>query len=232
MRTTYEIIVDQNQLIDFIDWLPELNEGEAFCATLFARKKYAPVANLKSDKAQLTRIVAQDKDWLLNKIRRMEVSLGSYFVKGVEVPQESLALYITQNPRCLIKATKDATRRLQELSWMKYNGYNPHAETMSCIQRAKSRTVWVDFDFDVEYTYLRSILKELKHHVNMDATKIISSRGGYHVMVNPSLVLPEHKNTWFKGISSMVGVDSGNIGDNMIPVVGTYQGGHVPTFLN
>jgi hypothetical protein len=233
MQYCYSVITDRNKFIDFIQWLPELNEGEAYYASLFARKKYAnSIANLKSDKGQLTRIVAQDKDWLFNKIQRMEVPLNAYRMKdGIVVPQEALALYITHNPRCLIKATKDSVKRLQDLSWSNYKTYQPHAEVMSCIQRSKSRTVWVDFDFDIPTDSYDKLIESLQKVINLSALRILKTRGGYHVLVKPQLVVSQYTTSWYNNIMAIDGCDIPNLGDNMIPVVGTYQGGFTPHFI-
>ena len=36
----YKIITDKEKLLDFINWLPELRNGECYYVSLLARKKY------------------------------------------------------------------------------------------------------------------------------------------------------------------------------------------------
>jgi len=38
----YKIIYDEETLINFINWLPDLKDNEIFYLSLFCRKKYAP----------------------------------------------------------------------------------------------------------------------------------------------------------------------------------------------
>lgn len=57
----YKIIQDEEAFREFIDWLPDLEDGEQFYYALFARSKYAPNSGLKSDKAQLARGVSEKR---------------------------------------------------------------------------------------------------------------------------------------------------------------------------
>jgi len=224
----YTIITDEKILKDFIDWLPNPSEDETYYCCLFARSKYCKnLTHINSDKAQLKRFTSS-KELLFKKIKQLECPIGSYYQKKNVVPQEALALYITVNPRNNIKAAKNALIRLVHLVTGENHGYSLHAEMMSEVQKAKSRTEYVDFDFDnVEP---EEVLKQITGNnlVNLDAVKVLKTRGGFHLLVSPQKVDYDHKNSWHKSISSL-GPDIK--GDNMIPVPGTYQGGFTPHFL-
>ncbi|MEM7163785.1 MAG: hypothetical protein AAF487_15260, partial [Bacteroidota bacterium] len=141
----YEIIADEEQLNQFIDWLPDLKENEKYYVCLFARKKYSEDPRIKADKAQLKRFTS-NKDRLVDKIRQLEIPVGYWKLKETEAPQNALALYISVNPRSMKKATEMMGKRCWDL--IKSEKYNLHAEAMTCIQKSKSRTCYVDFDID------------------------------------------------------------------------------------
>lgn len=233
----YQIIKDEKILRDFIDWLPKLKPHEVYYLCLFARSKYSKgIAHIKSDKAQLKRFTS-DKEWLFNKIKQLECPIGSYTAKEVgggqiPVPQEALALYITTTPRNMITATKESIKKLQDLSWQPYNGYNPHAEIMSEIQKAKSKTQLVSFDFDLPKDKFNKDFFETV--LNKEAINILETRGGFHVIVETNKVEAQYRKTWYTEFTKYLASDSedhDNKGDIMMPVPGTYQGGFVPHFI-
>jgi hypothetical protein len=219
----YKIIQDEVLLQEFIDWLPELQKNETYYVCLFARNKYAP--ELKGDKAQLKRFTST-KEYLFDKIKQLECEVGSYKVKAVTVPQEALALYITPNPRDLEKASKNALIRFAELITRPYNGYNPHQEVMTEIQKAASRKVYFDLDFD--NVALDVTLEKLESLINMDCVKIVKTRGGFHLLIELGKLDKAFEKSWYKNLGSLEGCDVR--GDNLLPVVGCSQGGFVPLF--
>lgn len=228
----YKIIKDEALLRGFIDWLPELEPHEKYYMCLFARSKYCKdIVHIKSDKAQLKRFVT-DKKRMYEKIKQLEVEIGAYKQKEIGIPEEALALYITPNPRNMWKASVNTMVKLAQAIRDENILMSPHQEALSEVQKAKSRTCFVDFDFDIkdetEMDYIQ-VLSQVFKHVNKEAITLLSTRGGFHCLVDPKKVSPEFKNKFYQGLSSISGVDQ--TGDQMIPVVGCTQGMYTPHFL-
>ena len=156
----------------------------------------------------------------------MECALGSYTSKDQPIPQEALALYITPNPRSMQLATKKALIRFAELITKDYNGYNPHQEVLSELQKAVARKIYFDLDFD-EVDLVKT-LKEVYQHINRDAVHIVKTRGGFHLLVELAKIDKGLAKSWHQGLSSIEGCDVR--GDNLLPVPGCVQGGFVPHF--
>lgn len=225
----YEIVKDESVLLDFINWLPKLEESEIYYLCLFARNKYCKgTTHIKSDKQQLKRFTST-KERMFEKIKQLECEYGAYKQKDTIIPQEALALYITVNPRNLWKATFNSLVTLSKCIQNNNRQINPHQQVMSDIQRAKSRTCYIDVDIDNKCTLI-SLQHYLKGIINMDAVCILETRGGYHVLIDPEKVEVWYKKTWYKNLSKLEGIDQ--IGDQMIPVPGCSQGNFIPKFVN
>lgn len=223
----YKIILDDDKLKEFIDWLPDLNINEKFYLALFARKKYcAEVKYIKTDKAQVKRALTT-KENLYYKIKQMEVPLNSYVLKDITIPQEALALYISVNPRCMEKGTRQSLIKFANLLALKYNGYNPVAEALSEVHKAVSRKIYFDYDFD--NVNLESTIEQIRKVLPEDAFKTIITKNGFHVLVELKKIDKKLSHTWYHGMSKIEGCDVR--GDNLIPVVGCTQGGFTPKFL-
>lgn len=224
------IIRNTTEFMGFVDWLPELHEGECYYVSLFARKKYHPSA--KNDKFACKRFVATSKYWLIRKIKHLELHDKFAYVNknGTAVHPNALALYISLNPRSLFKAQQLLLMEMAESISLHRTNVNPASVALSCIQKLPSRKILVDFDFDVDHERMPIILRDIFRGINQDACKTMITRGGFHLIVNPSFIEEEYKCTWYQHISKFEGCDVK--GDNLIPVVGCRQGDYVPTFLS
>lgn len=238
-KECYSIIKDRQSLIDFIEWLPDLKEDETFYVCLMARKKYCKDLIKANDKQQLKRFTA-NKNNLLQKIDQLEIPLGKWLLRDKQpAPEKSLVLYINPNPRHMVKATWKMDKKIRKLLKNNSKGYNIHAEAMSCIQKAKSKSFCVLFDIDskdIDLNEMSSILPKRYY-------KVLETRGGYHIIVdsnipkglytidpkNPSNTI-SYRN-WYIKICETYKNDIDQTGDQMIPVVGCTQGGFVPKFV-
>lgn len=230
----YQIIKDEEKFKKFIEWLPELEKGETYYVCLFARNKYcSDITHISSDKAQLKRFTTS-KEYLFQKVKQLEVEVGSYYVKEKPAPQESLALYISPNPRSYEKAAKKGLIKLVELITRPYDGYNPHQEIMSEIQKACSRKVRLNIDIDIikelkPIDVIDSFKRNVYTVINPSACTWLLTRGGFHLLIEYSKIEPEFTKSWYKNVISIVQADQ--LGDNMIPVPGCTQGNFIPTFI-
>lgn len=222
----YNIIKDEKLLKEFIEWLPVLEGHEKFYMCLFARNKYCKqLAHIKSDKAQLKRFVT-DKERMFFKIKQLETELGNYRQKDIPVPQEALALYMTVNPRDMYKASINTMVKLANAIRDQNVLMNPHQEALSEIQRVRSRTCYVDFDFDGE---IMPSKEEILQYVNEEACTLLRTRGGIHLLIDPTKVAHEFRNKFYQGLSKLPGADQ--TGDMLIPVPGCTQGEYTPHFI-
>jgi len=220
----YQIISDKEKLLEFIDWLPELEANEKFYCCLFARKKYCADEIKSNAKSQLKRFLS-NKERLYQKIKQLEVPIGAYQLKDIAAPQESLALYINPNPRNLKKATYEGIIKLTQLLKNDNKNFNPHAELLSCIQKTIGRKIYLDFDVD----YKDFDFEKLKAIINVSCLDIVETRGGYHLLVRLAEIEQAYKKTFYQKISAM---DVDQTGDQLLPVPGCVQGGFVPRFIN
>jgi len=234
----YEIIKDEKSFREFIDFLPELGKDETYYYCLFSRNKYDSTNTLKADKQQLKRGTS-NKEYLFDKIKQLEVEIGYYKQKDVPVPIESLALYISPNPRSFVKATGRVMKKFIDLVLKEYSGYNPNAEVLTAIQQSCGKKVFYDFDFDgVKYQDMKD---EISNVINPECLNIIETRGGFHVLIEFSKIAKEYKKNWYNNITALKGVDvrttfdANKDGDDnskedfgIIPVPGCVQGGYVP----
>lgn len=227
----YKLILDEGVLASFVEWLPELREGECYYIVLLARNKYVrdlpnlvKVPNIKTDKQQLGRIVTA-KAGIRKKIKQLECEIGSYRTRdGDPVPQEALALYISVNPRSHIMATKEALKMMADYLTSPYQGYRLDQDVISCIQRSCGNRVFMDLDFD--NVDLPSTLEQVKKHINANCVTTLKTRGGFHLLIKLDEIAAEVKKSWYKGITALPGVDVR--GDNLIPIPGCSQGMFMP----
>ena len=229
----YKIITDKNKLLEFIDWLPELDTNEIFYLCLFARNKYYDkLAHIRSDKAQIKRFTS-DKVRMYSKIKQLEIEIGSYYqfinkdtIEVNSIPQQALALYMHPNPRNVENATFESIKDLTTCLQTKNKGFNPVQQVYSAIQKSIGNKKYVTFDIDgmidIDLDFLYKIVPK-------EAIKIIKTRGGFHLLVESKHESLKDNNKWYQHIVNLYSPDQK--GDMMSPIPGTIQGNFTPYFI-
>lgn len=212
MAETYRIIQNEETLDRFLSLLPETTQNEKYYISLFARKKYWP--EIKADKGQLKRVLSNKKH-IKEKLFQLECKIGAYRFEGKSIPQEALAVYIMPNPRCVLSATRGSLVKFAELIAKGHKGYNPYQEVLSQLQTHRSRSVFIDFDYD------QPEKPDLNGVINPEAVHYVRTRGGWHALVETDKVKPEFKKTFYLKMSRGADV----MGDNLLPIPGCCQGG-------
>ncbi len=220
----YQIITDEEKLKEFIDFLPDLQRHEQYCLCLFGRKKYSPEykSQLPGDKNQLKKFTAT-KENMLSKIRQLECPLGAYEVRGFAVPQEALVLYVSPNPRDLVRAGLSSLVELAKKIEYGDKFYNPHKLVMSEIQKKAGNKRWIMFDVDDKN---EEVLNKCIETVEGKCS-VVETRGGYHILVEKDKVEKLADKKWYSKLQAMSDV----CGDELTPVVGTIQGGFTPKLI-
>lgn len=224
IKDCYQIIIDEQKLKDFIAWLPDHSDEEAYFYALFYRSKYTDSPK-KSGGGNLLFRGISSKESLFYKISQLECPIGSYVRRGEPVAQESLALYINPNARSLYSATLNTLVQLSQNIREGHKTASPHKEALSCIQTSAGEKPFIDFDIDSKDP---SMIKNALTILGKGRSEIIETRGGYHVLVRrDSIHLIEDK-MWYKKLQQMSDVS----GDCLVPCVGCVQGSFSPKFVD
>ena len=217
----YKIITDEEKLKDFINWLPELNDGETYYAMLLARDKY--FKNLGKPAVKLKRFTSNKKN-LFDKIKQLECRLGSYKNGEIEIPNEALCLYIMPNPRSQTKSAKFLTKILIDLLFNNNNDFNIHQEALTALQKNPSKIKFIDFDFD--NTTIDDMKPKIVELLNSECINFIETRGGFHLLIE---IDNKYKKTYYSNILKLSNVDAK--GDELCPCPGCIQGTFTPKLI-
>ncbi len=224
MTDFYRLIVDQTEVQKFLDFLPNTSDGEQYYCSLFGRAKYfKDHPALKSDKTMLNRWTTT-KERFINKLEQKETRVGTYLGHNdLAVPQEALAVYMTPTPRDFNRVAFETIKTFAD-KLGKDQYINPRQEVMNIIQTTAVKNRFHVFDIDSKEDHVINKI----NNVLGDYYSLIETRGGYHVLVNPKdLEGQDVPKNWYNEIRLMSDV----VGDAMVPVPGTYQGGFVPRLV-
>jgi hypothetical protein len=223
----YQIIKDEKLLVEFIDWLPELQPHEKFYFQCLARRKYLEDKSLmKSDVISLKRGLS-DKKYLLRKIRQLEIKIDAYEDNGLPIPTEALALYININPRDMVKAASNTLIELAKKITAPYDGYNNVSIALSEAQKACTTRKYFGIDYDG--VSVEEWRPQIEKNINADCLIYLKTRGGFHLLIELAKIEKQYTKSWYNELNKAVYADVR--GDMLSPVPGCVQGCYVPNLI-
>lgn len=193
-----EFIKDRKQFDKLLQILPDLQKDEVYFMSLSARNKY-----LTDDERafyhlgrteMFSRTVVKSKDNFDYGMSKMYASLLYKRTKSkIKFPEKSLIAYVNINPSSTIKAyemfVNDMNKELFGIIAGLDNNKNvPYASfkkiernLLNCIQKSKSRRVYIDIDMDVKNeSYIKHLIAELVDKVEFYPIK---TKSGYHCLI-------------------------------------------------
>ena len=224
------MLIKNNDILEHFleNFLPELQENEAYFFAIFARSKYDPSGIVKSSQSLLHRFTASSRKHALVKLQEFNDVEWRY--KGQIIPQEATALYVHINPRDLHRASITLMKKLLDMMGTKVN---PASQAMSAIQKTKSRKTYVHFDLDTDQSvnWEKAFYQIFNDFEWQRYTHVLKTRGGYHILIEPKEASKANKK-FYVDLISYFGDQVDATGDMMLPVPGGNQGGFTPYFLN
>lgn len=213
-----KLIHDRKELTNFVDFLPELRPDEYYYYVLLSRKKYSK--EVESNKETLLYRGHCRVEELIYRIEDLEKR--EFFINGERVPEDSLALYIYLNPRCMKKATIKLGKKCWEL--VNSTNFNLVSEANSCLQTSKGKSNFLIIDIDSKEVPIEDSLDV----INIEAWNCMETRGGYHLLVELA-EFNKLEGDWFNILKNHYKLDTS--GDLMSPIPGCCQGSFIPKMI-
>jgi hypothetical protein len=231
---SYNFIKDESELKKFYDLLEPLNDNECRYLMISARKKYLKPEEKSlyncnnSDMLMRVLIKKNGFDYFKRKVLSLCLPIGTFTDKnGKPFPSHIFTIYMTENARCMRKASVNVIKKLAE---QLYNDQRINLEQfmMSEIHKSPSEKIYCDFDIDPkDNDNLDDIIKQVKYELRGCTTIDIKTHSGAHIMLNKNTIPNDIKNTFYRNIKKISESMNGCIdflSDGMIPLPGTTHG--------
>jgi hypothetical protein len=261
MAEYYKFIHDETELRWFYDHcIYPLERDESFFISLAARNKALTEEERKYYNLGRTEMygkcVIRHDDWnsIIKHIRRYECNKEGYLTKNnVPYPEKCITVYWNINPSNVRQVIHEEQLKILELQDELVNSSLKGSKdgidsafyklrkifdtTISLYARHRGTYHWMDFDLDVDKEQLAANIERI-HDVMADKVGkgnfvMIDTKGGMHIMVRKA-VIKFNPNEIIMVLQEIFPDNKEIIkNDNeMIPLVGTIQGGYNVTVLN
>jgi len=234
---------DWKILGDFVSLLPELKNDEVWFVSLSARKKYLDSEQAKEINLNHAEMFNRKIIRSLEKFPQIleRLSADGYYTKdGHPYPENSLVVYFNVNPTGMIRAYEKfsgkVTQLLADLA-LKEGPIAEHTITqirkldvlfMNEIQKQRATKHFIDIDVDTKDEVVYDKLTNGLRDRGAEYITVVT-HGGYHVLVWRK-TLKFNYNELVKECDLMTDEEVIVNPNEMIPLPGTMQGGHLVSF--
>ena len=248
----YNLLPEPEETKRFLELLPEHGLNECLTVAVFLRKKYvkdnpefAHLSLSNDDGCWERTIVAHTKkdrhgefgDKVFRAILGYVRPVGAFVDRnGVSLPEDVLSLYMSVNPRCAIKGTRELMSELNRQCFLPTSDEvfvgNIVSRAKTMVQKNASRKDYADIDIDVKD---ESVLHRFRTLVQDWGSEVctIETRGGFHILTDIEK-MTKASDKWYMEISNLTKeyiVDGKETvefkTDTLVPIVGSRQGGFV-----
>lgn len=252
----YDLLPEPEETKRFLELLPmDYSLNECLTVALFARKKYVrdipelSHISLSNDDGCWDRTIVHQtlKDRENDFSAKVYRSILSYCrPKGAWVdrnelpmPEEVLALYMSINPRCAIKGTRELHNDLIEKCFLPTSSKEAfvgdlYSNVKTVLQKNISRKLIADVDIDIKDIAVLNAFRDIIRTSWNAEVCTIETRGGYHILADMEKMKNANEK-WYTTIESFVNNVNLELGaplvefktDTLAPIVGSRQGGFV-----
>lgn len=243
------LIKDLNQFHKFINILPDLKNDEIYFVSLSCRNKYLTTEEREfyglGRTEMFSRNIVRKKEDFEYTLSKLESTLQYKLTKTkCKIPEKALVIYVNINPSSMMKAyftlMQEMNKEMHDIMFALQSNKQPNysgihlldRKLMNCIQRARSRKVFIDIDFDIKDNFyiVNNLLTELS--IRQILYFLIQTKSGYHVLIDLESMKDKKFNLNYEvqKCNQMTVLHYGEVIINtngMIPVPGTLQAGEL-----
>jgi len=174
-------------MADWASLFDLLTDEEVMVMIAIARKKYN--AKLKSEQVVFREVVTKEN--YEKKYKKLVALIHNY---PSEAKPEDYSLYLSYNPRSVVKAVRLLKNRLADWEFELANGQQEEyfrklrrfdREFISCLQKPESRSRKLFFLIDIDDAGKLEEVKALLDKIGIKPEMIKETKNGYHILVKP-----------------------------------------------
>lgn len=252
-----DLIKDQNQLDEFLKFIPELKDDEVYFISLSARNKYLTMEerqhySLGRTEMFARNIIRKSEDFKYT-ISKLESTLHYKLTNnGLKVPEKCLVVYLNINPSSTTKAffkfQNEMNRQVAEITEALKGNKQPNYSymkiidrvLMNSIQTSPSKKYIIDIDCDTKDKKVKEFIVNNFVENGLTEFGIIETHGGFHFLIHKENIPKKQQGSVTRSFNLLkICQDAEKMsngkevminGNGMVPLPGTETNGHINKF--